>query len=208
MYYRGEGKRINQGDIVRDFTYNEGATEEAGHVSLQKRTLDYCVVLTQDCDLEWDFNYRSEGKKNQDKYLHSILVCPAYPSESLKQGIHLDNIGFRMEKFDPKRWSIIKQNNNLRYHFLEMNRVFQIPELVIDFKHYYTIPRDKLYADFAKGYLGTINSLFREQLSQRFAYYLSRIGLPNTPEEEVGAIEDNKTESAIPVSEQPTRTIE
>lgn len=54
----------------------------------------------------------------------------------------------------------------------------QLPELVIDFKHYYAIPRDTLFRMYPEHYLVTINQLFRESLSQRFSNYLSRIGLP------------------------------
>ena len=59
-------------------------------------------------------------------------------------------------------------------------KTFQIPDLVLDFKHYYAISRDVLYENFGDYCIGSINELFREALSQRFAYYLSRIGLPTT----------------------------
>ncbi len=49
--------------------------------------------------------------------------------------------------------------------------------LIIDFKHYYTIPRNILYQNLDH-YNVSITELHREQLSQRFAYYLSRVGTP------------------------------
>ena len=83
-----------------------------------------------------------------------------------------------MQYIDSKRWKIVQNNQNPRYHFLKGEKMYQVPNIVIDFKHYYTIPRDELYKNYKNHYIGSINELFREALSQRFAYYLSRIGLP------------------------------
>ena len=84
-----------------------------------------------------------------------------------------------MQKIDSNtKWNFIKNNQDPRYHFLRKDLDLQVPELVIDFKHYYTIPRDFLYEKIEHHYLGTMSELFREFLSQRFAFYLSRIGLP------------------------------
>lgn len=184
-YYKKHNcKRICQGDIYRDFTYPnwiwEENTEEGKKIKVQKRTLVYLIILTQDCDLEQDHtNHSKEKIEKQDKFLQSILICPAYLSEQLRAGIHLSDLELKMEKYNSRRWNLIKRNNNCRYHFLPEKPDYNIPDLVIDFKHYYTIPRDTVYENInPTDYLGTINELFRESLSQRFAYYLSRIGLP------------------------------
>lgn len=83
-----------------------------------------------------------------------------------------------MEKWDTKRFKQIRDQNNARYQFLEPDLELLVPELVIDFKHYYAIPRATLFKMYKEHYLVTINQLFREFLSQRFSNYLSRIGLP------------------------------
>lgn len=62
----------------------------------------------------------------------------------------------------------------------------QVPNLVIDFKHYYTVSREKMYNNL-NNYFVSSKPLFREQLSQRFAYYLNRIGLPNISSDEVSS---------------------
>lgn len=84
-----------------------------------------------------------------------------------------------MEKWNSKNYKQIKDQNKDRFHFLDQDQELQVPELVVDFKHYYAIPRDTLFRMYEKHYLATINQLFREFLSQRFANYLSRIGLPD-----------------------------
>jgi hypothetical protein len=89
-----------------------------------------------------------------------------------------------MEKYDHARWGIILDNKNERYHYLLADIDLQVPELTIDFKHYFSIPRSYLYSSRKDHYIASINELFREALSQRFAYYISRIGLPTIEKEE------------------------
>ncbi|MCK4743623.1 MAG: hypothetical protein KAT25_07365 [Sulfuriflexus sp.] len=177
-YGKHELERIYQGDILRDFTVVEWAHEELGEVITTERILAYSVILTQDCDLEQDVNNRvNEAAENEDKYLQSILICPAYQAEMLRNGKHIEDV--TMQYQNGKLWSAIKSNNNYRYHYLSGEIDSQVPELVIDFKHYFTVPREVLYKAYSGHYLATIPVLFREDLSNRFCHYLSRIGLPN-----------------------------
>ena len=179
LYIKHDCLRVCQGDIFRDYEHESGKVDlTSKKVITQKMFFPYIVVLTQDCDLEQDYNNRNSNSEKQDKYLHSILACPAYLAEQLKEGTHLDALGVKMERQPREKWHDIQQNLNPRYHFLRGFVDLQIPDLAIDFKHYFTITRDSLYQFITNHYIGTINELFREALSQRFAYYLSRIGLP------------------------------
>lgn len=195
-YVKHDLKRICQGDILRDFEYPAWNLPKGTEGELNELSIPYLVVISQDCDLESDrrnhddlFRDLGDGcappetekteKENHDKFLHSILVCPAYLAKSVKKGNHLKGFGLTMQKIDSNtQWNCIKNNQNPRYHFLRKDIELQVPELVIDFKHYYTVPRDILYEAIENHYLATVNELFREFLSQRFAFYLSRIGLP------------------------------
>ncbi len=171
MYSKKDKKHICQGDIFQDFPHKQW---------IKPITLPFFVVLTQACDLEQDFNNRNDNKRiTDDKQIQSVLVCPAYISAEFKKGEHLSKVfGLNMEPHrEQTRWNIIIQNNNPRYHCLKKDIEFGIPELIIDFKHYYTIPMEVLHKQEEK-YLCSLQDLFREDLSQRFASYLSRIGLP------------------------------
>lgn len=182
-YCKHDGSRLCQGDIFRDWEYDYRVYIEAdGKLAVDTIALPYMVVLSQDCDLEGDFKNRQNPEGKHDKFLHSILVCPAYLGEQLKRGEHLSESGLTMERIGGKKWDDIEINTNPRYHFLKGNLEFQIPNLAIDFKHYFTVPRDKIYDNLKNHYLATVNELFRELLSQRFAYYLSRVGLPELEE--------------------------
>lgn len=178
IYRRHDNNRICQGDILKDFKYPEWISREGKKIKVRNRIITFLIILTQDCDLERDFINRNTPGKTQDKYLQSILVCPAYYAEKLRDGDHLKKLKQKMEYQNSAKWKLIKQNDNPRYHFLKDCPDLQIPELVVDFKHYYTIPREILYDEIEDHYVATVNELFRESLSIRFAHYLSRVGLP------------------------------
>jgi hypothetical protein len=186
-YLKHELPRFCQGDILRDLELIEWATvrdTEPKEINLQKRVLPYAVVLSQECDLHQDLQNRNNlAKPTQDKYLHSVLLGPAYPSLAVKDGTHLAKLGVKCEKWNTERWRLVEQNNNDRYHFLPGAGSLQIPDIVIDFKHFITAPRAVLLNLKPNTYIASLGQLFRENLSQRFANFLSRIALPDPDDE-------------------------
>lgn len=180
-YEDSRSDRLQQGDIFRDVTLVEGVEKEKDAVIAFYRTFSHLIVLSQDCDLEQDFWNRSNlDSKTNDKYLQSVLLCPAYIAEAFRKGLHLEDLQLKMQDWPSKNdWKRIVQNREARYHYLVEFPDLQIPELVVDFKHCVTAPRNVLYrADLKAGYLGTVSELYRESLSGRFAHYLSRVALP------------------------------
>lgn len=177
-YVKHSADRICQGDIFRNIVIIEGVGIENDDLVVTERSLVYAVVLSQDCDLEQDFSSRNPSGGSHDKHIPSILICPAYPAAQVKEGTHLGD-EFKMQAMNSALYKPILQNNSPRYHFLEGFGEFQVPELIIDFKHFFTLKRDIFYRDFkSDNYLASISEVFRESLCQRFANYLSRIGLP------------------------------
>lgn len=167
-------ERIVQGDIYRDIPYYRYISQD----TLEVFNFPYIVVLTQDCDLEQDFDNRTKTQReDQDKCINSILICPAYLLATFRAGTHLQEANIKMRRINSEQLSKIKSHQDTRYHYLHEDKQYQVPELVIDFKHYHTIPRESLY-EMKGQYLTTINEIFREHLSQRFANYFGRIGLP------------------------------
>lgn len=88
----------------------------------------------------------------------------------------MQTISAKLTKTDNKN---LRNNENPRYHFLEFDDNIPIVNSVIDFKHYFTVNNTKLQEHKDKHYICTVSELFRERISQRFANYLSRIGLPD-----------------------------
>lgn len=173
--------RFNQGDILKDveivlsvdiIVKNENEQE----YKISTLNLQYGIVINQECDLDLDYKGQISDISNQDKLLPSIIILPAYLSESFKSGIHRD--GMTCQKWNSDQWKIIKQNNNSRFHFVDESTNYQIPELVVDFKHIYTINRNIIYKKINHLYCASLSELFRENLSNRYCQYLGRIGLP------------------------------
>ena len=160
--------RLCQGDILKDipFQYVEEST-------VYQQTIYYGVVINQECDLEHDYTKR---EKNQDKNLPNILVLPAYLASKLKEGTHIENA--TCEKWSSDEWKKIKKNNVLRFHFINPSEEFQVQELVIDFKHVYTIKREIIYSHMETLYVASMAELYRENLTQRYCSFLGRVGLP------------------------------
>lgn len=174
--------RLYQGDIYRDVEFHLSVyNEENLRLEAKKRFLPYLVILSQDCDLDEDHKCRTEDKYTT-QLIESVLVCPAFQSAKFMEGDYLKNFGIvRKHRIDINEFKKYKSNRHFdRFHFLEENKDFQIPALILDFKWFYSIPRDIFYKIYVeKHYLGTLDELFRETLSIRFAHYLSRIGLPD-----------------------------
>ncbi|NPV61890.1 MAG: hypothetical protein HPY61_04545 [Methanotrichaceae archaeon] len=168
-----------QGDVLREVKFSDWDWDtEKNEVIIYEKKLPYIVVLTQDCDLEQDFKCRTTAEKNDDKILQAILVCPAYGWEDFIKGDHLKDFNLKMESINSNKRNLIKTQQVARFHYLEEDPESQIPSLVIDFKHYYTLPVEFLCYIYKRHYVTSMNELFRESLSQRFSFYLSRIGLP------------------------------
>ena len=171
--------RICQGDIFKNLLISIGSGSDTYH---ELRDLKHAVVLSQDCDLEQDFTERNSehsGQEEQDKHIDTILICPAYGFEDFTKGEHI--AGRRMKPFESSKLRDRLKGNDVfkRYHYLSEDLENGIVELVVDFKHFITAPRSLLYNSRKEKYIATINEIYREELSQRFANFLSRIGLPD-----------------------------
>lgn len=178
-----------QGDIYMDINLIQDVvqveTSEGEHEwSLNEVTYDYSVVLTQECDLDQDYNYRIINKGDHDKYIPMILMVPAYLAESLRYGNHLTGYGQKMQHIHTDDWGKVKNNENKRYHYLKIDIDKNVPELVIDFKHFFTMSRDVIYNKVMNlSYKASLTILYREELSQRFCNFISRIGIPDNIKE-------------------------
>lgn len=179
--------KVSQGDIYKNIEFIEYVKEENGIIEVSKIVFPYAIILTQECDLTHDFTFRFNKQKNGDKILLSVLAAPIYNAEHVSNGEHLSQIRKRpMQEIKMKRkgsfttsWNKLIQNETPRYHYLEFpNEVpFMVPS-VIDFKHYFSLNVEYLYEIRQENFLCKVSELYREDISHRFASFLSRIGLP------------------------------
>jgi hypothetical protein len=178
----GSKARVNQGDIFRDVEMIEYSVEKGGSLETSKIVFPLVLVLSQDCDLEQDYRFRWSRSKpaTQDKWLISVLVAPLYNVEHVYAGEHLSDLGMTMEKINRKKTDgrRLQNNETPRYHYLSFPESLPIVDSVVDLKHYFTVNVEYLRKLRRANFVCRLAPLFREDVSQRFAAYLARIGLP------------------------------
>ena len=141
------------------------------------------VVLTQDCDLDWDHRARFPADPNDqtrlaDKKIPNVLFCQADKAEAMR-GAH----GIKSDI-----WRRIANNSDERYHVLPdvpavVDRAGEgIPSLALDFKLLFTVLADELYyrLSFEAKRRSFLLPPFLQSLSSRFSYFMGRVGLPET----------------------------
>lgn len=180
--------RVAQGDIIKklDITISSKLSE-TNEFSLAP-SFSFGVILSQECDLEQHYKLLEKNIANEvenhtfDKIVETILICPAFPIEQFLAGTHIAGkpmFDFDGPKGQRKAYDKLKLNDVYsRFHYLP-EYDDKLPELVIDFKRFYTIPIEVVEHSYKQILVAGIKELYRERLSQRFSNYLSRIGLPD-----------------------------
>ena len=170
--------RVSQGDVFREVECIEYVVEKHGIVEVSKIVFPLVIVLTQDCDLEQDS--RNRTKKTNNTKLLSVLVAPLYNAEHVFQGEHLSDIGLQMSPINKKNTpgKTLMKNETPRYHYIDFPQNVPLVASVIDFKHYFSTHVSYMEGIRKKNFVCRLSNLFREDVSQRFASYLGRIGLP------------------------------
>jgi hypothetical protein len=178
---------LEQGEILSDLKLlrPDPATLE-GDVQLIVVEHAYAVILSQACDLERDWEYRSAivagtlGAKEAEqlglqKGLHNVLLCPARPTAEVRPTLGNSEL-----------WRRIQKNTDERYQVIEGVPERDdaagrgIPSLCFDFRHYVTVPTSELYQRLSRDAKrrSKLVTPYMEHLSHRFGHYLARIGLP------------------------------
>lgn len=144
----------------------------------------YAIIVSQDCDLDWDFRAR-HGESQEHKRIPSILFCEISTARNLSSVIlNIENV---KDIKKSRIWSRVKENKDERYHFLQQVKQEEdclsegLPELGVDFKRYFTIPADEVYLRIEKSESKRrccLTSPYTEHFSSRFFYFQSRVALP------------------------------
>ena len=180
--------RVCQGDIIENVKYIEEFKEFGDYINVSVINFPYIVVLSQDCDLNEDYEFRNDipkKHKDHDKIMFSLLVAPLYNADHVLSGEHLSLLDLKMQDLRKEKdktpksiYDQMKINQVPRYHHLKFPKEVEISDSFIDFKHYFSA--NIIYLENLKktNFVCTIGELYRESVSQRFSNYLSRIGLP------------------------------
>ena len=185
MYARSlpEGP-LRQGEILSNVVEVRPKVESLrggnDEVEFDENVHPLALVLSQDCDLDWDYRARSAAEPQQEhmaaKILPNILLCELWPADQLR--------GRQSIKSDI--WRRLRQNQDERYHFLRGAPEAQdataegFPDLAIDFKRVFTVGAEEMYYRLSSEVKRRCRLMgpFMQDLSNRFGYYQLRVALP------------------------------
>lgn len=169
--------RVCQCDIFKDIVVIEEIIIAGNKLTKREIKFPYVICLNQECDLLSDHRDHSNKSVLTDSTLLHIAIAPMFVFDQFRTGKHWGKI-FNARAIGSDEVKKIKQNEVSRYHYLNFPEQEKLPEMIIDFKHFFTINRGTLYTQISKRFF-SIAPLYREKISQRFSFYFSRIGLPD-----------------------------
>ena len=138
----------------------------------------YTIVVTQDCDLDWDYRARRAENPQLSKLLNSIILCEIAAAREIKDTA--DNMNSR-------EWKLVESHRHERFYFFEKvppeYEVEQegLPELTADFKKVFGIDVATLYRQIELGVVKrrtVLASPYLEHFSRRYHSFHSRVALP------------------------------
>lgn len=137
-------------------------------------THPFTIIISQACDLERDFEARQAG--NVSGQLRSIHFCEALPDDLMRGQVAPGSAN----------WKRIRENREERYMLLravpvELDAAGKgLPSLGIDFRRHFTLRPEVVYEQIAVSAQrrSVLRDLYATHLNSRFAFYISRVGLP------------------------------
>jgi len=174
---------VHQGDILKNFTYDYYISDTSGKEVLRTMWFPLVVVISQDCDLTQDYDKRKKLKFDDkgccqvNNLIFSSIVAPMYNFHQFLDGSHLSNFKWKMQSFSKnskdKLTNLIKTNQIGRYYYLSFENSV-IVDSVIDFKHTLAIDPEILRETDRTDV--RIPQPYREEITRKYADYISRIG--------------------------------
>jgi len=164
------GEQLEQGDIIEKCNLLIPSEKHYEAILKNEETdspidieMINAITLSQSCDIV------------NDK-IDSIILCPIH---SLK-----DINSFK----DSKERETLRRGNNPAYHLLNKFKTETLAEdyYVVDFHHIYSVPKKFIETLVKSQARKRLLPPYREHLSQSFARYFMRVGLPTgIPEKEI-----------------------
>ncbi len=162
---------LKQGDILLEFPIFEPPDNYLDLLD-KGESIESCVrfqdviVMSQSCDLTTQAN----GKRKTDY----VLLCQIYFKDHLESNYS----EYRKKEF----WETVRKGSKLDFHLLNdcNSEDNTCSFILVDFKRTYSVKFDILY-EFAFRKKSRLRLLppYREHLSQRFARFFMRVGLPS-----------------------------
>jgi hypothetical protein len=156
-------------------------------VQVRSELRELVVVLTPDCDLEWDYNMRflscfdeqgeHVGIADHSQAVGRVLMCGLQDHDEMRPRF----------KRDRDIWNRVRGNQDERYHRLPCSEIAGAPEptylhdLYLDFKKATSIECGDLYGGVLAGdveRMALLPAYYLHDVIHRFYGFLSRVALP------------------------------
>ncbi len=183
--------QICQGDIFKDVKYTYISADYDDSVEVIEYTFPMAIIISQACDVDFMSKIIEAKSGKVNKFMPSILMCPIYDKDEAKNMTHIDDAfnELSIEKvkgnndylYTTKELEVVNNDWHYRFHALKVVRSDKdnilLENAIIDFKHYFTVPATYLYTNRINRYCH-LEGLFAEQITLKFATYLSRVAIP------------------------------
>lgn len=176
--------RLQNGEILRGLSIPTPKWPFESDIDFDQEILfpqilhPYVVVVSQECDLYWDYLDRLSGEstgERRNKEIPEILVAEMFNVAELRESANI-NGGL---------WKEIKKHQNSRFHYFppsEPDTNPEVTELAADFKSVFGVDPNLLYSLLKQSRIDRVATLqtdFRRQLNQRLMNWLGRVDLPD-----------------------------
>jgi len=167
-YSKVYGKKLEQGDILKECPFLQilNVPTKINDQWPSKAKLLTSIILSQSCDLE-------------NSKIETVVVCPITSLPIWLEEL-LDAGAGRSKK--EKEFKRLKNGLYIGNHLINRINIpkHEEPPLVVDFRRLTTIPFD-IATELAEKQSPRIrlNPPYREHLSQQFARFFMRVGLPS-----------------------------
>jgi hypothetical protein len=179
-----KGSSLRQGEILTGVVQYNPVVDEISLESQELQELSftpvlhpYAIVVTQDCDLDWDYKAREASNSNPAKLLNSILLCEIGTAEAIRS----------TDGMNRKEWELVVAHRHERFYFFEKipleGEIEQegLPELTADFKRVFGMDAATLYRQIELGIVKrrtVLASPYLEHFSRRYYSFHGRVALP------------------------------
>ena len=180
---------IMQGDIYKKVKYSYIDSENESAIDIIEFEFPLAVIISQACDVLSMEKILNKKIGKATKFMPSILLCPIYDKDIAKTSNLLksafNELGLTLEEdnmYQKDDYKVALRDWHYRFHAMEIDvmdkKELNISDAIIDFKHYFSVPMSYLISN-RKNRICHLDDLFAEQLSLKFATYLSRVAIPD-----------------------------
>jgi len=144
--------------------------------------IPYSIVVSAACDIESCFRIEANIVKTESEFdrqvIFQLMMCPAFDEDLFMAGQHLESIyNCKTKAINAKEKEKYKKDTRLFY--IENKNFANLPNLFIDYKHYFTLPIELVkehLKDAKEKYI--LEHIQYTKLADLFAHYLQRVGIP------------------------------